>query len=292
MYRYLPQGGITDPRSQTEDIGADAMKAGTYAIANLKRVVPNLVAWTSAPGQDYTELAEIYGELLGSWQRYVGHVAANIGAVHADLKSADQQGGVYRPVPRAQQERALAFLAEHVFEAPTWLLDEEILARVDANGFADLTRRQGNVLSSLLSAQRLARMAELEVTGGEDAYPTAAYLEDVRAAVWRTPGTTARDAYRRALQRAHVDRLATLVNPPPPPAAGPGGGQGGPGGPGAAAAAANAAVQAMDVAALARAQLVTIRQQANSAAGGVTGVPQAHLRDVVQRIDRALSVER
>src|SRR5690606_23496851 len=128
----------------------------------LKRVVPNLVQWTSAPGEDYTELTEIYGELLGSWQRYVNHVAANIGGVYADLKSADQQGGVFRAVPRAQQERALAFLAEQVFEAPTWLLDEEILARVDANGFADLTRRQASVLSSLLSAQRLTRMAELE----------------------------------------------------------------------------------------------------------------------------------
>jgi hypothetical protein len=292
MYRYLPQGGITDPRSQTEDIGADAVAAGTYAIANLKRVVPNLVAWTSTPGEDYTELEEIYGELLGSWQRYIGHVANRIGGVHADLKSADQQGGVFHAVPRPQQERALAFLAEHVFEAPTWLLDEEILARVDANGFADLTRRQANVLGSLLSAQRLARMAELEVTGGNDAYPLAAYLEDVRAAVWRAPASTARDAYRRALQRAHVDRLAALVNPPPPPTGGGAGQGGGPGGPGGAAAAANAAVQALDVAALARAQMMTIRQQANSAAGNAAAVPQAHLRDIVQRIDRALSVER
>src|SRR5690606_31982030 len=118
-----------------------------------------------------------------------------------------------------------------------------------------------------------------------DVYPVAAYLDDVRDAVWRSPATTARDPYRRALQREHVERLAALVNPPPPPS----GGQGGPGG---AAAAANAAVQSSDIAALARAQLVSSRRQANSAAGSVTGVPQAHLRDIVQRIDRALSVER
>jgi hypothetical protein len=82
------------------------------------------------------------------------------------------------------------------------------------------------------------------------------------------------------------------VNPPPPPTGGSAGQGGGPGGPGGAAAAANAAVQALDVAALARAQMMTIRQQANSAAGNAAAVPQAHLRDIVQRIDRALNVER
>jgi hypothetical protein len=283
MYRYLPQGGFSDPRAQTEDIGADAIAASGYGIMNLKRVVPNLVEWTSEAGEDYTELEEIYGELVGSWQRYIGHVANVIGGVHADLKTSDQQGVVYQPVPRARQEAALAFLAEHVFEAPTWLLERDILDRIGENGFTDLSRRQASVLGSLLSPQRLSRMAELEVTYPTTAYALADYLGAVRLAVWASPATTARDPYRRSLQRAHVERLALLVHPPEPEEdEGPGGG-GGPGG------GDPPDVRAFDVTALARAQLVDIRRSAEAAAGATSNtVARAHLRDIVERIDAAL----
>jgi Met-zincin/Domain of unknown function (DUF5117)/Domain of unknown function (DUF5118) len=282
MFRFLPQGGFSDPRAQTEDIGADPVAASGYGIMNLKRVVPKLVEWTSEPGEDYTELAEIYGELVGSWQRYIGHVANVIGGVHADLKTADQQGVVYQPVPRPRQERALAFIAEQVFEAPTWLLEKPVLDRIGETGFTELSRRQSNVLASLLSAQRLTRMAELEVSHPTVAYPVADYLGAARLAVWGDPATTARDPYRRSLQRTHVERLALLVNPPEPEAEGPGGG--GPGGGGN-----QPDVRAFDVTALARAQLIDIRRTAGAAADATSNtVARAHLRDIVERIDEAL----
>ncbi|MGH7504568.1 MAG: zinc-dependent metalloprotease, partial [Longimicrobiales bacterium] len=286
IYRYLPQSGAgaDDPRAQTEDIGADHVKASRYGIANLKRVLPNLVEWTSEPGEDYTELEELYGELLGQCQRYVGHVANVIGGVHAVLKTADQDGAVFEPVPRARQDTALAFLADQVFEPPTWLLEEPVLARVgDTGGFRDLSRRQSAVLSSLLSTQRLARMAEVEVTHPDDAYPLADYLDDVRSAVWRDAFTTARDPYRRTLQRAHVEELISLVFPPEPSADDDNeDDDSNPPDP-----------TALDIAALARAQLGDVRREADAAANRMTGndaagVARAHLRDVVERIDAAL----
>src|SRR5690606_124760 len=45
-----------DPRSQTEDLGDNAMKAGEYGIMNLKRVVPNLINWTYQPHEGYRNL--------------------------------------------------------------------------------------------------------------------------------------------------------------------------------------------------------------------------------------------
>jgi hypothetical protein len=229
---------------------------------NLKRVVPNLLEWTSRAGEDYTDLAELYGELDGQWYRYMGHVAALIGGVHADLKTADQAGAVYTPVPRARQRRALDFLAEHVFEAPTWLLEPEILSRIGAGGPQRLQQRQAAMLNSLLSNARLARMAELELTHADVAYPVRAYLDDVSAAVWQTPATTARDPYRRALQRAHVARLAALLV---------------------------SETDATDIRPLARAQLTSLRQRVNAAAGATgDAVARAHLRDIVERIDAAL----
>ncbi len=59
-YRYSSQflTGI-DPRSQTEDVGDDPVKAGGYAISNMKKLVPQLVSWTTRPGDDYADLAEL-----------------------------------------------------------------------------------------------------------------------------------------------------------------------------------------------------------------------------------------
>ena len=49
LYRYSegqPPRTAIDPRTLSEDIGDDAMKSATYGIANLKRIVPNIVDWT------------------------------------------------------------------------------------------------------------------------------------------------------------------------------------------------------------------------------------------------------
>src|SRR6185503_9510732 len=80
QYRYVPQQlGSIDPRAQTEDIGDDPIRASTFAIANLQRVMPNMVQWTTKPGEPYDELEELYTETLGMWSLYMGHVVTIIG---------------------------------------------------------------------------------------------------------------------------------------------------------------------------------------------------------------------
>ncbi|HEX2168265.1 MAG TPA: zinc-dependent metalloprotease [Longimicrobiales bacterium] len=266
VYRFLQGSAASaDPRAQTEDIGDDHVRASTYGIANLKRVLPNLIEWTTRPGEDYTDLEEIYGEFIGQWSRYVNHVAGVIGGVYADLKTSDQAGAVFTPVPRAQQERALSFIAEQVLEEPLWILDADILERIGTPGPQQLQERQARMVSSLLSSSRLARMVQIELTHPAVAYPVAEYLDDVRSNVWGNAAVTARNAYRRALHRAHVGRLTELLN---------------------------SEEDDSDVRALARAQLVSVRAAASAAAGQTNGVARAHLRDVVERIDQALDPRR
>ncbi|MGH7483361.1 MAG: zinc-dependent metalloprotease [Longimicrobiales bacterium] len=276
VYRFLPRTAATsmDPRAQTEDLGADHVEASRYGIANLKRVTPRLVAWTTTPGEDYTALAELYDELLGQWYRYVNHVANVVGGVYVTLKSADQDGAVYDPVPRARQERALDFLAEYVFEAPVWLNHPEILGLIgrQAGGFEQLSSLQARVLGSLLEPRLLARVAELEASGVPDAYPLAALLDDVEAVVWLDPAATSRDPYRRALQRAHVGDLAALMIEEPE--------EGQDDGPD---------ISRSDIRPLVRQQLEELRAEATVAAARVgDGVARAHLLDIAERVQRVL----
>ena len=294
-YRYLPQylAGF-DPRSQTEDVGDDPVRASTYAIDNLKRVVPNLVSWTTRSGDDYSELNELYGEALGMWARYMGHVVSVIGGVYVDLKTSDQDGAVFRPVERARQQAALRFLGEQVFRTPSWLAPDDVLSRIGPPvGQTSLVDRQAAIVAQLLEPRRLARLAQSEVMNGRDAYPLAAYLADLRQAMWGAPGALVTpDASRRTLQRVYLERLAALVEPPEAPSGGGGQGGGGGGGPpqeppSPLLVAPN--VPRSDLPALARSQLRAIQADARrAAAGSSAGVVRAHWQDVVDRVEKTL----
>jgi hypothetical protein len=215
MYRFGPVGPHSSPEIQTEDLGDDPVRASGYGIANLKRVLPNLAEWTESAGEDYSDLAELYGELVGMWNRYTGHVRAVVGGVYVTMKSTDQAGEVYRPVPGGKQREATRFIIEHVFEDVAWLNHEDVLNRIEGSGsIARIQEIQANNLTSLLSPARMIRMTEASLLRG-DAYSLIELFEDLRAGIWREleEGQPI-DTYRRSLQRTHLERLAFLMEDP------------------------------------------------------------------------------
>ncbi len=279
-YRFASQGvAAGDPRNQTEDLGDDPVLAGRYSTRNYQRMIPSLVAWTRAPGEDFSELREVYEEAVGRWFGNMQHVATVVGGVEVDLKSAEQAGAVYRVVPRARQEAALRFLAEQVFATPAWLSPREITSRIGPSNV--VAQRQAGIVTSLLSPARLGRLAEAEGYDAAQAYPLAAYMADLRRALF--PAGVP-DAGRRALQRVYVQRVEALITPPAAAAVpgGPGGGAGGPPRYTPFVTAPN--VPASDLPALARAQLRALRQDAAARARSSTGTAQAHWEDLGDRI--------
>jgi len=217
MYRFGHQqgGGVVDPSSQTEDLGDDAMKASMYGIKNLKRILPRLEEWTSERGENYDELSTMYGQLLSQFNRYMGHVTANIGGVYEEYKTADQEGAVYTQVTKAKQEEALQFLIDELFETPTWMLDENIFSKTEFSGAIERVRGlQARTLNNVLDAGRMARMIENEtLNGSSKAYTLINMMRDVRKGVWsEIYAGRSIDTYRRNLQRAYLDRLDYLLN--------------------------------------------------------------------------------
>jgi hypothetical protein len=79
---YMFGGRGNDPNAQTENIGDDPIKASSYGIKNLKIVADNLMSWTVEPTGNYDDLEELYGELLGVYQRYIYHVFNMVGGVY------------------------------------------------------------------------------------------------------------------------------------------------------------------------------------------------------------------
>src|SRR4029078_7630326 len=94
-----------DPRNQTEDLSDDPVRATGYGVMNYKKMIPQLVAWTTKPGDDYTDLQEVYEESVGRWAGMMGHVTTVIGGVNVDLKTADISGAGVTGVPQDAAKR-------------------------------------------------------------------------------------------------------------------------------------------------------------------------------------------
>jgi hypothetical protein len=282
-YRFVPPRlAAGDPRHQTEDLGDDPVKAGTYAVENYKRMIPSLASWTTRAGDDFTELQEVYEEAVGRWAGYMNHVATVIGGVQVTLQTGESTQPVYDVVPRARQREALSFLSANVFTTPTWLQPSSIVQRIGPNPV--LGGRQAGVVSSLLSATRLGRMVDAERYDAANAYPVTEYLADLKRGVWSGAEP---DLPRRQLQRVYLQRLEALLPAPPSTGSAAGGAGGGGGRPAPFVSAPN--LPQSDLPALARMQLREIQRDARTAASSArSATARAHWNDVVERVTAML----
>jgi len=274
MYRFGQQNGI-DPSAQTEDLGDDAIKASDYGIKNLKRIVPNLIKWTTKEGETYDDLETMYGHVVSQFNRYMGHVTTNIGGVYKFSKTADQEGDVFVNVDKEHQKNCLTFLNEQLFETPEWLIDKDIIARTEFNGVTERIRGiQERTLNNILELTRMMRMIDNETLNGSNAYTLMSMMTDLRNGIWSELSRgRAIDAYRRNLQRAHVERLAELMK-----SENVNGRRG------------RVTVKQSDIIPVVRGELNRIQRMAQNAIGNAPNtISRYHLRDIIERIDEVLN---
>ena len=211
-YRFGSAG--IDPSSQTEDLGNDAVKASEYGIANLKRIMPKLMEWTTKDGETYNELGYMYGQVLGQFGRYMGHVSNNIGGIYQYYKTSDQDGAVYTHVKKSRQQNCMNFLHSQLFETPKWMINKEILNKIEFAGITNRIRStQSRTLNSLLDFGKMARLIENEAINGKNAYSLIEMMTDLRKGIFNEVYKNKTiDVYRRNLQLAYLDRISYLMS--------------------------------------------------------------------------------
>ncbi len=263
LYRFGRYDGI-DPSSQTEDLGDDGIKASNYGIANLKRIVPNLIKWTSKDGETYADLKQMYGHVLSQFNRYTGHVSTIVGGVIEDNKTSDQKGGIYTHVSKERQKAAIKFLNDEIFKTPTWVINKKIIDRTESSGVTNRIKgMQSRVISRLLNDRRITRMVDNETLNGSKAYTVLSMMSDLRKGIWsELYSRRSIDSYRRNLQRAYVSRLGTLMAK---------------------------GTNISDIKPIVRGELNRIKRDAKRAiATAPNTITRYHLQDVVERIDTIL----
>ncbi|MFV8335912.1 zinc-dependent metalloprotease [Flavobacterium sp. RSP29] len=203
-----------DPRYQTEDIGDNAMRASEYGIKNLKIILPNLLEWTKENGESYAELDELYGALTGQFRRYMGHVTKNVGGIYDSPKTYDMTGNQFEVVPRAIQKDAVLFLNTQLFTTPKWLLDQNILSKINPeNGVEAIKGMQDATLSSLLAGDRIVRLIETS-SMSKNNYSADELVYDLKNGIFsELKGSSSIDVYRRNIQKLYVDKMIELLKP-------------------------------------------------------------------------------
>jgi Met-zincin/Domain of unknown function (DUF5117)/Domain of unknown function (DUF5118) len=282
MYRFgRQQFGVIDPSSQTEDLGDDAIKASMYGIANLKRIVPNLIQWTAEEGKNYDDLETMYRHVLSQFNRYMGHVASNVGGVYENFKTYDQEGAVYTYVDKTKQKESLRFLQKQLFQTPKWLIDPTIFDKIESAGNVERIRGiQTRTLNNILDFGRMERMIENETINGNNAYSFLSMMRDLRQGIWSELRTgRSIDTYRRNLQRAYIDRMEFLMTKEQSqiPAAFR-----------RFVRRTNVNVNQSDIRAVVRAELKSLQRSVRAAVSSASGMKRIHLQDVLERIDSIL----
>ena len=246
-----------DPRSQSEQVGDNAMIASTYGIKNLKRIIDNLEKWTQTPNEDYNNLGMMYDQVTTQFRRYAGHVSKYIGGQMETPKTAEQSGAVYEPVAKKDQQEAMKFLQDNIFITPQWLLKKEIFEKTGKTPVKTVEDIQTGVLARILSPMVLNNMYQME-TIDQNTYTMVDLFSDLNSSIIKKENP---DVYGRNLQRNYIDNLIRLID--------------------------IKNSDRSDVSAIARGNLTMIKKELSAKTDSNT-VNKYHYEDLVFRIEKAL----
>ena len=212
--RFGTENHPTDPRYQTEDLSDDAMKASAYGIENLKRIVPNLISWTSENGENYSELKEMYTNVFKQYVLYINHVSKHIGGIYENPKTYDMKGNSYECVPKDIQLNALKFIDNNVLKTPKWLIDQSILSKIKPEtGIVEkIKTMQLNNLKNILSNDKLIRIIECSAESKQNLTLNELFLFLKDHVFSELKNNSEIDVYRRNLQLNYISILENMTD--------------------------------------------------------------------------------
>lgn len=259
------EGRDADPRSQTEDLGDDNVKASEYGIKNLKRVIAGLPQWTKEEHDRYNDLREMYKAVQQQFTRYVRHVAKNLGGYYYNNMPGKEPLEV---VPAQRQRDAFRFFDRQVFDAPLWLYPSNILSKTGGNVQTEMASMQASVLKMVLGPGVLSSVYN-DMYRSPKAYQLNDYFNDLFATVWKPIDATQelKALSRRSLQRLYVDNLNSLLNPTEKEKEG-----------------ANAVFYKSDLPLFVAQHLDKVEAYVKTQAASATGVNAMHYKDLLQQI--------
>lgn len=209
VYRYgKQQSDILDPRSQTEDLGDDAVKATEYGVKNLKYILANLNQWLEKEDIDYKHRSAIYDGILMQYLTYMMHVYHNIGGIYLHEKLVGDKVNALESEPKVKQKEAMNYFLKQM-DTLDWLDDNSVLSQLPMVG------KPSDVLRSVLMKLLMAAPARVEFSAlkaeGEK-YDVEECMNDIYEYIW-SPTLKGRKltAAQMKLQNLFIKYLASTA---------------------------------------------------------------------------------
>lgn len=229
MYFYGEQQSYLstiDPRSQSEDLGDDAVLASEYGMKNLKRVSENILKWTYENGKSYINTGKLYYQTIGQWDLYSNHVLANVGGIYLNNTYFGIDKKAYEPVPADMQRKAVNYLNENVINLPKWLFFNDVLDKTYAiknspmgpyeqTPYTLAREMQYGLIYNLFTDDRLLRLLENELkhqefNSNEKIYTVENLFDQVRSAAFDKKSNLT--ILEKMTQKNYVDALIVSTN--------------------------------------------------------------------------------
>ena len=225
----------TDPYAAHFDFGPEPLEYAEMAVARGRRLISAMAAGELEEGADFGSLRRRFvhlfrSQVLGSFRLVLPYV----GGIRMNRVRAGQNAGKlpYEAVPAEKQRAAVRFLADNLFSDESMALPKGLLARLAPDlrdtpaGEPDpallpyeegVTDARKWAIESLLSVERLKRMAESRQLVEGRSYSVRELVTDLGAAIWteaeakRVQGAFAISPLRRRAQAAFVEHLLRVV---------------------------------------------------------------------------------
>ncbi|MFQ5824703.1 MAG: zinc-dependent metalloprotease [bacterium] len=277
-----------DPSCNRWDLGTDPIAFYRDRINLAQELWSKIVQLFEKKGNRYQKFRLVFNQGISQYFTAVMNVTKYIGGIyHRRDHVGDPNGRIpFEPVQAAKQRDALEFLKKNVFGPQAFNVSPDLLNRLAPERFWDFSGSiwqmkridypihdiilsiQTSPLTRLYDPILLGRMLDIELryNKSEEPFTMADMFEGIREAIWsELAGPTNVNSFRRALQRAHLDKLITLVVKP-------------------------AKGVPEDACTLARADLVKLKSEIDRALsnGELDAYTQAHLDETHAQIEAAL----
>ncbi|WP_374764962.1 zinc-dependent metalloprotease [Yunchengibacter salinarum] len=221
----VPGKGI-DPRINVFDFSDDAIRYAADRLTLARKALNRMADRFTKPGESHQAVRNAYlfvtADML--WQARV--VSRYVGGIYTDRAVVGQKGAdaPYRPVPVAQQKRAMDLLADHIFAPDAFQIPAELARRLapqrrglftyatneDPKIHARTVAIQADILAHLLHPLTLMRMTDTRLYGND--YSVTAMMTRLTDALFRADRRGDVNSFRQEIQVYYVEKLASLVD--------------------------------------------------------------------------------
>jgi hypothetical protein len=220
-----PGSGV-DPAMMFGDYSSDPIGYAEDRLRLLNETTAGLLERYQAEGESYQELYNAYLILTAELSSQANAVTRYVGGVRIDRSLQGQPGArpPFTPVERADQRRAMDFLARRIFAPDAFGVSGELYRRLQIQrrgfDFMGLTEDpkiharaltiQRAALDHLLNPVVMTRITDTGLYGNE--YPLPEMMADLDRAIFEADEAGEINAFRQSLQLEFVHRLIAMLD--------------------------------------------------------------------------------